>query len=78
MEPIRGIDLELSEVWASKLSEVGLMRGANMDGEEISRELERIQSRLGDIERRLTEAEEKPEEILQSIERIWESDPETG
>jgi hypothetical protein len=42
----------------------------------VNDEIADIRGRLANLDKRLCEAEEKPQEILQAIERIWNADPE--
>jgi hypothetical protein len=50
--------------------------GVFMDAEKVARELLMLRSKIADLDARLTEAERRPEEILQEIDRLWHSDPE--
>jgi hypothetical protein len=43
----------------------------------IRRELFHIRKKLAEHDRRLDVAEERPQEILQELHRIWLTDPET-
>jgi len=49
-----------------------------MDEKQIIRELQEIRAQIADLSKRLDEAERKPAEILEEIERIWKMDPETS
>ena len=44
----------------------------------VCHELVELRAKVFELEPRLTEAEEKPKEIIQEIERIWQGDSETG
>ena len=47
-----------------------------MDEERIYREIWEIRAKIADLDKRLCEAEQKPQEILETLEAIWKSDPE--
>jgi hypothetical protein len=44
--------------------------------EYVDSQIERLASRVIGLDIRLAEAEERPREILEEIERIWRADPE--
>ncbi len=44
----------------------------------LYREFVFMRSRVAEIDKRLAEVEEKPQEIIEELRRLWNSDPEGG
>jgi hypothetical protein len=49
-----------------------------LDIQRIANDIVELRAEVADLHRRLDVVEEKPQEILEEITRIWEADPETG
>jgi prefoldin subunit 5 len=44
----------------------------------IVRELADLRETVANLNRRIDEAERRPEEILQEIQQLWQGDPDSG